>query len=238
MFEGAEFVDHKGLAGVGLSSFSPDGSERCDLRVKYPAGFGVGMIYPATAVYAKRQGYAACDPRRQKGCDNSTWARVGRGRVTLNFLEYKPYVYCNFHSNDESITDYRLVQKVSGRIVERDTEHPLDILDAYYDADLVNELKTLYALRSLGWFLHGPPEAFANMHGPSKRGYPAIGKRGSPQRKDGMVTRQYPKIQNRRRAQTTEGTNSYEATLNRRDRGLALTRDEEMTLRFDAARGY
>lgn len=232
-FEGWELVEHKGHAMVGLSSFAPDGSERVDLRVRYPAGFGVGMIYPAEALYAKRLRNQACDPQKQRGCDNSTWERVGRGRVKLEFLEYMPYVYCNFHSYDESITDFRSVQRANGRVVGRDKGDPLGVLRGLYDDDLVEEIERLWALRSLQVFLTGKQPFFFNPHARVRRGYPQVGERGYVSAKKGMVTRRYPKVASRRKTAAERA----EKLAENKARGLPLSRDEEMILRFDAARG-
>lgn len=164
VFEGAEWNARDGIGIIGLSSFSPYGDERIDLAIKYPSGFGVGMVYPTWCLMRE-----PCTPTAQYGCDGSTWARCGRGRINLHFQEEKRYGYCNFHSPDTQITDYRAVKKAWNRVehLESDPDAVLAPLYEHYDADLIERLKELYAVRSVHAFLTGEHGIGVSPHKPT-----------------------------------------------------------------------
>lgn len=148
-FEGVNFgYDAIGL--IGLSSFGPYGDERLDLGIKYPAGFGVGMVYPTQGTP-----HEMCSDTGQYGLDNSTWNRCGRGRLRVDFQEHRFYTYCNFHSDDVQITDYASLAKAFNRVIhhERDPDLALSVLRGHYDGDLIDRLQAIYAVRSVGAFL-------------------------------------------------------------------------------------
>jgi hypothetical protein len=149
VFEGANW-GHRAIGIIGLSSFGPFGDERVDLGIKYPAGFGVGMVYPT-----KGMPHEPCSATAQYGCDNSTWNRCGRGKLSVDFTEHSYYTYCNFHSDDVQITDYASLSKGFNRIKhhEKDLDRVLAPLRGLYDGDLVDRLQALYAIRAVGAFL-------------------------------------------------------------------------------------
>lgn len=137
------------LGLVGLSSVSPWGDERIDLRIKYPAGFGVGMVYPAFAI---EQGGGAA-PERNSGIDTSTWQRCGRGRVQIEFLKTVDQGYVNFHSPKESITDYYAVRGTHRRHLTTN-EAWADLEDRYGPVNVRN-VQEVYAAHALGVFFSG-----------------------------------------------------------------------------------
>ncbi len=245
-FDDAPWEEKRALGLCGLSSFSPDGQQRVDLRVKYPAGFGVGMVYPAWAAKARQYQGQPSEPKRNRGIDNSTWARIGKGKVQIEFLEIKPQRYINFHSVDESITDFRLLTRNSQRVLEWAETDATGVLHDLYDADLVEGIERMYALRSLEVFITGKRQVFRNRFGREGRKYPEVsGRRGSGGRKLAGVADRYPNVglRGRSRAKTTEdlAAREYEQIEERRDRkrrGLTLSRDEEMSIRFAEARGF
>lgn len=224
---------------VGLSSFSPDGQERVDLQIRYPAGFGVGMVYPAWAVAARSLNGHAARPDLQRGIDNSTWARVGKGKVKINFMEPRHWHYINFHSTEDSITDFRLLQRSSKRVRVYDSDDPFGPLRELYDADLIEDMERYYALRSLQVFLTGKVPVFYNPHQRTRRQYPYL-KQRQPQsggmKMDGVANR-YPRVDARGRpcAKTDAEAREYRALAKRR--GITLTREEELAYRFDQAQG-
>lgn len=146
----APFSERGALGLIGLSSVSPYGDERLDLEIKYPAGFGVGMVYPAWAI---RQGGGAA-PDRMRGIDSSTWSRCGRGRVQIQFLDLRPQAYVNFHSPGESITDYKAVLGTHRRKA-RIIDDPWADLEAKYGQARVAAVQEVYALHAIGVFLTG-----------------------------------------------------------------------------------
>jgi hypothetical protein len=245
VFQSAKFTKRGGISIVGLSSFSPNGLERADMAIKYPAGFGVGMIYPAHAVAAENLGGKAADPKRQRGIDNSTWERVGKGKVRLKFLEYQPYLYINFHSTEDSITDFRLLRKAKNRVRVYDDQDPFGPLLDLYDHDLIEDLKTLYALRSLQVFLTGEePQFYSEKQPMTRRRYPYIQNRPVPvgYLNDAKPSR-YPNVGLRGTSgsKITMQPRDYEAIKNRKRKkrlGIPMDRDEELALRFDEARGF
>lgn len=238
-------VERKALGIVGLSSFSPDGQERVDLSVKYPAGFGVGMVYPAFAVAAKRYGGEAAEPTRQRGIDNSTWARVGRGQVQIEFLPYQAHRYINFHSTEDSITDFIKLRTASNRTLELAREDTFGPLRELYDADLIEDMERYYALRSLQIFLTGRTPEFFNPHQRVRRRYPYVaGRNGGTTPYEGGKPSRYPNIGLRNSGKGVSKAalqpREYEKIADRRsrkERGLPLSRDEEIAERFDRARG-
>jgi hypothetical protein len=140
----------KALGIIGLSSISPCGEQRLDLEIKYPAGFGVGMCYPAWTL-----GDDPCEPRRQRGIDTSTWGRVGRGHVEIEFLRPMRYSYTNFHSGDVQITEFRKLVAAQHRRSGWSKSNGLDALEGPYDSDLVQRLREFYAASSVGIFFAG-----------------------------------------------------------------------------------
>lgn len=237
-FEGEDFEGKDARGIVGLSSFSPDGQERADLEIRYPAGFGVGMIYPAYALMAKNLRGEPAQPFIQRGIDNSTWDRVGRGKLRITFMEPRHWTYINFHSTEDSITDFRLLQRSQKRVrVYAEDEDAFGPLRSLYDADLIEQMETYYALRALQVFLTGEHPVFSNPH-QRKRTYPRIEQR-PPQsggKKLAGVASRYPQIDARGRpkGKTEFEKREYRALMKRR--GLTLTRDEEIAYRFDQAR--
>lgn len=149
VFAEAEWLERGALALVGLSSVAPWGDERLDLQIKYPAGFGVGMVYPAFAIL---QGQGAA-PHLQRGIDTSTWSRCGRGRVQIAFQPYHPMGYTNFHSPDEQITDYYAVRGVHSRTCVRVSDAWPDMIRMY--GDHARAARDVYVCASLGVFLTG-----------------------------------------------------------------------------------
>jgi len=244
-FADADFTPRTGISIVGLSSFSPSGLERADMAIKYPAGFGVGMIYPAHAVAARNLNGNASDPKRQRGIDNSTWERVGKGKVRLKFLEHQPYRYINFHSTEDSITDFRLLRTAKNRVRTFDDQDSFAPLWDLYDHDLIEELQTLYALRSLGVFLTGEqPHFYSEKQPMTRRRYPYLKDRPVPVGYlNGSGSSRYPNVALRGKSgpKTGGSPRDYEAIKARKKkhaRGLPLSRDEELALRFDEARGF
>lgn len=148
-FEDAEWDARGALGLIGLSSVSPWGDERIDFSVKYPAGFGVGMVYPAWALKAG----GGADPKKNKGIDTSTWSRCGRGRVQITFLDGKPFSYINFHSPSDSITDYASIRSTYKRGGK--TREPWADLRERYGDVFVDGVREVYALNSIGVFLTG-----------------------------------------------------------------------------------
>lgn len=146
----APFTERGGLALIGLSSISPWGDERLDLEIKYPAGFGVGMVYPTWALH---QGGGA-DPKRNSGIDTSTWSRCGRGRLQIEFLPVIPQGYVNFHSPTESITNYYDVLGTHRRKA-RLVDDPWRDLILAYGRTHVDAVQRVYAVASIGYFLRG-----------------------------------------------------------------------------------
>jgi len=138
-----------------LSCMRPDGLERLDMNVRYEAGFGVGMIYPVKHLPAE-----PCDPTKSRGCDSSTWRRVGHGKLGVKWHEGVPArAFVNFSSPVIQVTDYR---KLTG--VHRATTtvvrgaacwHGLSFGD--WDQALVERVAGLYASRSIACFLTGTP---------------------------------------------------------------------------------
>jgi len=148
-FDSVRWHPREALGLLGLSSVSPYGDERIDFMVKYPAGFGVGMVYP---VFAIQQGGGA-DPHRNRGIDSSTWSRCGRGRVQIKFHENPHASYINFHSPVESITDYASI-RASYRRNGKTSEPWSDLREKYGDAN-VEAVQEVYAVHSLGVFISG-----------------------------------------------------------------------------------
>jgi hypothetical protein len=244
IFEDEEFVKGKALGIVGLSSFSPDGQERVDLGIKYPAGFGVGMVYPADAVRARALNGMAAAPTLQRGIDNSTWARVGRGQVPIRFMETKHFRYINFHSTEDSITDFDHLRRSSKRMLGYETEDSFEPLRPLYGRKQIRDMERYYALRALQVFLTGENPTFYNPHIRARRPYPYVAER-APQsggrKLDGVVNR-YPKVGERGRPRMDPGERNprQDAAVARRLaklRGVPLTREEEMAYRFDQAQG-
>lgn len=137
------------LGLIGLSSVSPFGDERIDLQIKYPAGFGVGMVYPS---YAIEEGGGA-SAHLNSGIDTSTWQRCGRGRVQIEFLRNVPQGYVNFHSPQESITDYYAVRGTHRRHLT--TNEPWRHLVDAYGEENVRAVQGVYAAHALGVFFTG-----------------------------------------------------------------------------------
>lgn len=149
VFAEAEWQERVGLALIGLSSVAPWGDERLDLQIKYPAGFGVGMVYPAFAI---TQGQGAA-PHLQRGIDTSTWSRCGRGRVQIAFQPPHVMGYTNFHSPDEQITDYYAVRGVHSRNCVRVADPWLDLIEKY--GEHARAAREVYVAASLAVFLTG-----------------------------------------------------------------------------------
>jgi hypothetical protein len=154
-----DFFPDKATAITGLSAFKEDGTERFDLFIRYPAGFGVAMFYPVPMLPEE-----PCEPTKNKGCDSSTWQRVGRSRMQVEFSRPTKCSYVNFASPDVQITPYKNLQ-VHRRQSLRETrpEHVFGDLRARYDTDLVDAIEGLYAARNVGAFmqLKTPAEAKA-----------------------------------------------------------------------------
>jgi hypothetical protein len=239
IFEEAQWSARRAVGIVGLSSFSPDGLERVDMAIKYPAGFGVGMVYPAHAVAATSLRGEASDPKKNRGIDNSTWARVGKGKVQIRFLPAQHHRYINFHSVDESITDFRLLKASKNRVRIHDAADPFACLDSLYDADLIEGLKRMYALRALEVFCTGVKPTFVPRFGRLGRQYPNIKARGGTVPPRDRDPARYPNIALRGRgAKPPVDYDKIEERLERVRRGIPLSRDEEISLRFDMARGF
>jgi hypothetical protein len=131
-----------------LSAVRPDGLERTDLRVRYAAGFGVGMIYPTRWLPNE-----PCDPTKARGCDGSTWNRSGHGKLGVKWHEVAPLAFVNFASPDVQVTDYRKLSAHSRTsTVVRDSVFDLSLGD---DADIVRNVEKFYAARAIGSFLTG-----------------------------------------------------------------------------------
>lgn len=228
--------DRKAMGIVGLSSFSPNGLDRIDLAIKYPAGFGVGMIYPAHALSATHLRGNAAAPDLHRGIDNSTWARVGKGRVQIEFLPYRPYRYINFHSTEDSITDFKQLRSGHRYTASDEGADPFEPLRELYDDDLIEDMERYYALRSLQVFLTGVDPVFFNPNAPRRRKrYPYLDRR--PTSSGGMklagVATRYPRVDKRGRPM---GKTEFEAREYRKiakRRGITLTREEELAYRFD-----
>jgi hypothetical protein len=139
-----------------LSAVRADGLERTDLRVRYAAGFGVGMIYPTKWLPEQ-----PCDPTKARGCDGSTWNRSGHGKLAVKWHEVEPRAFVNFASPDVQVTDYR---KLSAHrrtsTVVRDSVFDLSLGD---DNDLVAAVEEFYAARAIGSFLTGSQFAYREL---------------------------------------------------------------------------
>lgn len=134
-----EMDTHFGYSLIGHSAFHPQGNERIDLRVKQAAGFGVGMVYPEFAL--RRYPEGPCYQFKRDGCDGSTWARCGRGRVQWHFHELPPYTFTNFHSDEDSVTPYSLVRGAYMRRAGKSTEDVFSVLRGVFDDDLVDRVE-------------------------------------------------------------------------------------------------
>lgn len=140
-----DWNEHQGYGLVGLSSFHPLGEERIDLAVARASGFGVGMVYPAHALTRYPEG--PCYPYKSDGCDSSTWARCGRGKLQFRFINLPPYSFTNFHSQGESVTDYGLVRTAHHRRFGKTSENVFGVLRGVFDDDLVDAIEALIASR-------------------------------------------------------------------------------------------
>jgi hypothetical protein len=141
---------------------------------------------------------------------------------------------------EESITDFNLLKRGSNRTVAHERDDPFSVLDPLYDADQVEALKTMYALRSLEIFATRTRKRFYNPHSNrANRGYPNIGDRGGVSEYEGGKPKRYPNVglRGRPRAKVPDAAQIDERRL-RKARGLTLSRDEEISIRFDAARGF
>ena len=149
-FEGVEWTERGGFSTIGLSSISSDGLQRIDLVIKYPAGFGVGMLYPSWCL-----GDAPAERTKQRGVDTSTWMRCGKGRIQLDFLELVPFSYVNFHSPDVQVTDFK--DLLAGHHMRSGFKRDkgLEDLRGMYDDDLLDRIEGYYAAHSIGIFLRG-----------------------------------------------------------------------------------
>jgi hypothetical protein len=184
--------DKDAIGLVGLSSFSPDGEKRVDLSIRYPAGFGVGMLYPVWALH----GGEACRPDKQKGIDTSTWQRCGWRRLRVVFQDSKLYTYLNFHSPDEQITSFRKIVSHGSRTGSVRT-NGTSVLDGMYDADLVERLREMYALRSLECFLTGKEMTEPEVkYTPAKGRWPkSMAKMRSMERAQELAARRFAELQ-------------------------------------------
>lgn len=140
-----DFDPHFGYGLIGLSAFHPRGEERIDLGVKQAAGFGVGMVYPEFALRRFPEG--PCYQFKRDGCDGSTWARCGRGRVQWHFHQLPAYTFTNFHSEDESVTPYGVVRGAYMRRMGKATEDVFSVLRGIFDDDLVDRIETRAGVR-------------------------------------------------------------------------------------------
>lgn len=139
----------RATAITGLSAFKEDGTERFDLFIRYPAGFGVGMIYPMAAL-----GPEPVEPSKNKGSDSSCWRRSKLNAGLVDFRKPVKCSYLNFASPDVQITPYKNLnvhRRVS--LLERRPAHVFGDLRARYDDDLVDLIEGFYAARSVGAFL-------------------------------------------------------------------------------------
>lgn len=136
---------------TGLSAFKEDGTQRFDLYIRYPAGFGVGMIYPMAALTEE-----ACDPTKAKGCDGSTWRRSLLPKGAVYFHRPEKCSYVNFTSPDVQVTPFSALQ-VHRResLLERRPEHVFGDLRPIYGDELTDLIEGFYAARSFGVFMRG-----------------------------------------------------------------------------------
>jgi hypothetical protein len=146
----APWTEKGAFSSVGLSSVSADGLQRMDMTIRYPAGFGVGMFYPAWCL-----GDEPSDPRKQRGIDTSTWERCGKGRLRMTFLDLVPFSYVNFHSPDVQITDWKRLLAGHHMRSGFKRDRGLDALRDVYDADLLAAIEGYYSAHSIGIFLTG-----------------------------------------------------------------------------------
>jgi hypothetical protein len=146
----SQFYDKNVTSLVGLSSFRPDGMERLDMTIRYAAGFGVGMIYPTAALTDE-----PCDPRIPKGCDSSTWRRCGNGKLGVVFERLRPLTYLNFTSYDVQVTKYSALKVHRSRAVAVHGDRVFGDLRDVYEADLVDEIERVYAVRAIGMLISG-----------------------------------------------------------------------------------
>lgn len=152
----AEFHDKKVTSLVGLSAFRPDGLERLDMFVKYAAGFGVGMIYPVSALFQDMYPDGPCEPTKMKGCDSSVWRRCGNGKLGVDFQAHVRLSYLNFGSADVQITTYESLHfHRRTTLVIRDVGRVFGDLREMYEYSVVDDVEGHYAARSIGAFLTG-----------------------------------------------------------------------------------
>jgi hypothetical protein len=153
---GVDFGPAFATAITGLSCFREDGLERVDVFVRYPAGYGVGMVYPVPALSAVRGG--PCNPELKRGCDSSTWSRAGSGLGVRYKKQSEPLHYVNFCSPEVQLTGYVRVKNVhasrrrAGTVVSG--VHVFEDLSEAY-GEHGEAVAGLYAARALGAFLTG-----------------------------------------------------------------------------------
>jgi hypothetical protein len=174
-FADADWQERRAVGLIGLSAMSPEGDERLDLSIKYPAGFGVGMVYPEWAI---RHGRGA-DPYKNSGIDTSTWARCGRGKLMIDFLRMVPQSYTNFHSPDTQITSWKSLRGTHVARGRADSDDPWGPLVARYGPENVRRVQEVYAVHSLGVFLTGERPQLERAHRRSDR-LDLPGRRGRP----------------------------------------------------------
>jgi hypothetical protein len=161
---------------TGLSAFKEDGTERFDLFIRYPAGFGVGMIYPMAALPDD-----PVEPTKDKGSDSSCWRRSNLNASQVDFRRLEKCTYLNFASPDVQITPYKNLnvhRRVS--LLERRPAHVFGDLLKRFDADLVEAIEGFYAARSIGAFLTGETREEAKVRAQAERRARVVKRTGRP----------------------------------------------------------
>lgn len=127
-----------------LTSISPAGDERLEMKFRNVVGFGIASVYPRAAMWGEPH---PCAPNIARGCDTSTFNRTARERGTeVRFSDCHPHEYTDFKSPDVQVTHY---DQLKSRW-RNDTTHiatgdeVFDGLIPTYGAELMSEIRNLY----------------------------------------------------------------------------------------------